>query len=162
MRRTLLTLTIAASAFLVAACASESDPGWTYAPPTPAPAVTPAPSGGTGEPTPVPGGSEAPAPTDGGNASGAVKITASGVAYTEAEVAAPADVPFVIEFDNQDAGIPHDVVIRDASGAQLFKGDLVTGPMVVQYQVDTPLPAGDYTFVCSVHPGMVGTLKVGA
>jgi plastocyanin len=27
--------------------------------------------------------------------------------------------------------------------------------------VKEPLAAGDYAFVCSVHPNMIGTLKVG-
>jgi plastocyanin len=157
MRRPLLALTLAASAFLVAACASTSAPAWTYAPPTEAPAATPVPSGAT-EPTPVPGGSETP--TDGGNASGAVKIAALNIDWVEKEVTAPADAPFVIEFDNQDAGIPHDIEIKDSMNASVFKGDIVTGPIVTQYQVPA-LAAGDYAFVCTVHPNMIGNLKVG-
>jgi plastocyanin len=42
----------------------------------------------------------------------------------------------------------------------VFKGDLVTGPIVTQYQVQA-IPAGDYVFVCTVHPNMIGNLKVG-
>jgi plastocyanin len=160
MRRTLLALTLAASAFVVAACASTSAPGWTYAPPTPAPAETPAPSGDASEPTAVPGGSDAPAPTDGGNAAGAVKITAVNVAFVETEVTAPADAAFVIEFDNQDAGIPHNVEIKDSMNASVFMGEIVNGPIVTQYQVQA-LPSGDYSFVCTVHPNMIGNLKVG-
>lgn len=160
MRRSLLTLTLVASAFLVAACASTSAPGWTYAPPTPAPAATPVPSSDAGEPTAVPGGTEAPAPTDGGNASGAVKVVALNIAFDPTELTAPADAPFVIEMDNQDAGIPHNVEIKDANNASIFMGEIVTGPIVTQYQVQA-LPAGDYTFVCTVHPNMVGNLKVG-
>ena len=44
MRRSLVILTIALAA-LLSACTSASAPGWTYAPPTPAPASQPAPSG---------------------------------------------------------------------------------------------------------------------
>ena len=44
MRRPLVVLTIALAAFL-SACTSSSAPGWTYAPPTEAPASQPAPSG---------------------------------------------------------------------------------------------------------------------
>jgi plastocyanin len=159
MRRPLLVLLLVASAFLVAACASESAPGWTYAPPTEAPAVTPAPSGDAGEPTPVPGG-ETEAPTDGGNADGALKIVALNIAFEPTELTAPADAPFVIEMDNQDAGIPHNVEIKDPMNMSVFMGEIVTGPIVTQYQVQA-LPAGDYTFVCTVHPNMVGNLKVG-
>jgi plastocyanin len=160
MRRSLLALTVAASAFLVAACASSSAPGWTYAPPTPAPAQTPAPSSDAGEPTAVPGGSEVPAPTDGGNAAGAIKVSALNIAYVETEITAPADAPFVIEFDNQDSGIPHNIEIKDPMNMSVFTGEIVTGPIVTQYQVQA-LPAGDYTFVCTVHPNMVGNLTVG-
>jgi plastocyanin len=160
MRRPLLVLLLVASAFLVAACASESSPGWTYAPPTEAPPATPAPSGDAGEPTPVPGGTETEAPTDGGNAAGVVKVVALNIAFDPTELTAPADAPFVIEMDNQDAGIPHNVEIKDAMNMSVFMGEIVTGPIVTQYQVQA-LPAGDYTFVCTVHPNMVGNLKVG-
>jgi plastocyanin len=43
----------------------------------------------------------------------------------------------------------------------VFKGDVVTGPVTTDYQVG-PLGAGAYTFVCSVHPNMTGTLTVGS
>jgi plastocyanin len=111
----------------------------------------------------------ASAPAGGGTASAApssapaslpaadVTITAQGIAYTTTAVTAPAGKPFTIAFDNQDPGVPHDVVIKDAGGAELFKGDLVTGPKVVIYDVPA-LPAGQYTFVCTVHPNMTGTV----
>jgi len=158
MRRPILALALAASALLLAAC-SSSAPGWTFAPPTPAPAVTPAPSGSAGEPTLVPGG-ETEVPTDGGNTAGALKLVALNVAFDPIELTAPADADFVIEFDNQDAGIPHNVEIKDSMNMSVWKGDLVTGPIVTQYQVKA-LAAGDYAFVCTVHPNMVGNLKVG-
>ena len=42
----------------------------------------------------------------------------------------------------------------------LFKGEIVTGPVAVDYQVPA-LAAGTYQFVCTVHPNMIGTLTVG-
>ena len=42
-------------------------------------------------------------------------------------LSAPADAPFQIEFDNQDAGIPHNVEIKDANGTAVFKGEIITG-----------------------------------
>jgi plastocyanin len=160
MRRPLLVLLLVASAFLVAACASESSPGWTYAPPTEAPAATPAPSADAGEPTAVPGGTETEPPTDGGNADGVIKVVAVNIAFEPTELTAPADAPFVIEMDNQDAGIPHNVEIKDPMNMSVFMGEIVTGPIVTQYQVQA-LPAGAYAFVCTVHPNMVGNLTVG-
>ena len=70
---------------------------------------------------------------------------------------APADTPFVIHFDNQDAGTPHNVEIKDATGAVMFKGDIFPGVATKPYQVPA-LPAGTYPFVCTVHPNMTGTL----
>ncbi|MEA2613195.1 MAG: Cytochrome oxidase, cbb3-type, subunit, partial [Chloroflexota bacterium] len=46
-----------------------------------------------------------------------VTITAQNIAFTTATVTAPAGAAFTLSFDNQDAGIPHDVQIKDATGA---------------------------------------------
>ena len=70
---------------------------------------------------------------------------------------APADAPFTLSFDNQDAGIPHDVQIKDAAGAVVFKTDVFPGAEKRDYSVPA-LAAGAYPFVCSVHPNMTGTL----
>jgi heme/copper-type cytochrome/quinol oxidase subunit 2 len=119
--------------------------------------ATPAPSGGAATPVPsgaVPGESLPPA-------GDVIKEAALNVAYVNGELAAPADVPFKIEFDNQDAGIPHNIEIKDATGATVFKGDIITGPAKITYEVQ-PLKAGTYPFVCTVHPNMTGSLKVGS
>jgi plastocyanin len=159
MRRSLIALTIALSAAL-AACSASTAPGWTYAPPTPTPAATPVPSGATPAPASEAPAS-APAASDGGSASGdVVKEAANQVAYVNKDLAAPAGAAFKLEFDNQDAGIPHNIAIKDASGADVFKGAIFNGVAVQTYDVPA-LAAGDYTFVCSVHPNMTGTLKVG-
>ena len=49
-------------------------------------------------------------------------------------------------------------VSANASGAKVFKGDIVDGKRV-DYQVGA-LPAGTYGFICEVHPDMKGTLTV--
>jgi plastocyanin len=159
MRRTLLALTIVASALLIAACSSAS-PGWTYAPPTVPPPSQPAPSGeATVAPQPTPVESAAPSAGTGGGGD-VVQIAALNIAWEQTEVSAPAGKPFTIHFNNKDAGIPHNVAIKDASGMEMFKGDIVTGPIETDYKVPA-LAAGTYQFVCTVHPNMVGTLKVG-
>jgi plastocyanin len=164
MRRPLFALTLAAVALAAAACSSSSSaPGWTYAPPTPSPSAAP-----SSDASAVPGGSASAAPSDGGSSAApsggagggtVVQISAMNIAFEQTEVSAPADVPFTIHFNNKEA-VPHNVDIKDAGGAEKFKGDLVTGPKEVDYQVPA-LAAGDYKFTCIVHPNMVGTLKVG-
>jgi len=42
---------------------------------------------------------------------------------------------------------------------ELFNGDLITGVASVEYTIP-PLPAGEYFFVCIVHPNMNGTVVV--
>lgn len=136
-----LSLTVFGAASL-AGCASEN-PGWTY---QPAPSITAAPSV---EPSAEPSGP----------ASGAIVISAVGLAFEQADVDAPAGEPFQIEFTNKDAGTPHNVAIhRDSStGEEVFRGDISNGVETRTYDVPA-LDAGAYAFVCSVHPTMVGTL----
>ena len=102
----------------------------------------------------------ASAPAGSGAAGAPVVIEALSLEFKTPEVSAPADAPFTIEFRNGDAGIQHNVEIKDASGASVFRGDIVTGVTVATYNVPQ-LAAGTYPFVCSVHPNMTGTLKVG-
>lgn len=92
-------------------------------------------------------------------------ISASGIAFNKRCLAAPANTPFTIVFQNRDAGIPHDVtVLPGASHVRdshpLFHGPTVTGPATTVYHVG-PLPPGTYYFVCVVHPWtMRGTFIV--
>lgn len=117
----------------------------------PAPSAT---AGASGAPS-----SAAPAPS-GGAAATTLDVVALNIAFQPTDLSAPADSPITIKFDNQDSGIPHDIQIKDSSGKVVFTGDLVTGPAKADYNVG-PLAAGSYPFVCTVHPNMTGTLKVG-
>ncbi len=77
-------------------------------------------------------------------------------------LAALADTPFTIEFDNQDTGVPHNVAayIDFSAATSLFAGEIITGPDTIVYEVD-PQPAGEYFFRCDVHPTtMTGTLII--
>jgi plastocyanin len=161
MRRSLTLLALLAVAALVAACSSSTAPGWTYAAPTSPPPSQPAASG-SGAPASAPASAPAPASAEpsGGVGVGAVQISAQNIQFEQKEVSAPAGAAFVIHFDNKDAGQPHNVDIKDASGADVFKGELVTGPGTADYQVPA-LAAGTYPFVCSVHANMTGTITAG-
>ena len=68
----------------------------------------------------------------------------------------PGGKPFTIAFANQDPGTPHNIEIKDSTGAVVFKGDIFNGVETQTYQVPA-LPAGEYTFKCIVHPSMTGT-----
>jgi len=91
-----------------------------------------------------------------------LSIAALNVAFDTDCLAAPADTPFTIEFDNQDAGVLHNVSIYtdDTATKALFTGESVTGPKQATYAVKA-LPAGTYFFRCDVHPAtMTGTFVV--
>lgn len=105
--------------------------------------------------------SASPTPPPSGPAAGpSIPITAQGVKFVETQITAPADQPFTIAFDNQDANTPHDVDILDAAGTKVFDGQDFPGPEARDYGVQ-PLAAGEYTFICSIHPQlMTGTLTV--
>jgi cytochrome c oxidase subunit 2 len=109
-------------------------------------------------PPPPPSGEPAPSGQPG---AAPITIAALNVAFDKAELTAPADTPFKIEFDNQDPSIPHNVAIHQGSptGPEVFRGEVFPGPAKKTYDVP-PLPAGAYGFICSVHPNMAGTLTV--
>jgi plastocyanin len=86
-----------------------------------------------------------------------VEVSALNIAFDPTELTAPADQAFQIAFANNDAGVPHNVEIKDAAGTSTFRGEVFPGVETRTYDVP-PLPAGSYQFVCTVHPNMVGTL----
>ena len=49
------------------------------------------------------------------------------------------------------------MAIHDSSNAEIFKGEIFPGVATKTYDVQA-LPAGEYTFVCDVHPNMKGSL----
>lgn len=164
MRLASIAALFAALTFLIAACASPEDAAWTYAPPPTEVAASGAPSGAPGSPaasgepsgTPAsvaPSGPASPAasPAPGGET---VTVTAANIAFDPTELQVAADTPFTLELVNNDEGVPHNVEIRDQSGAALFTTDTFNG--VETRSFDAPaLPAGSYQWICTVHPNMV-------
>ena len=53
--------------------------------------------------------------------------------------------------------MPHDVTIKDGTGSIVYKGETFPGIAKKTYDV-SPLAAGTYTFFCTVHANMTGTL----
>ena len=102
-------------------------------------------------PTPVPSGGGGPV----------LDLVAQGVKFDKSDLSAPANSPFTIDFDNQDAGTtsrcrhPRRVPARRSSTVRTSRGRASS-----DYGV-SPLPAGAYKFECSIHPAlMFGTLTV--
>lgn len=88
----------------------------------------------------------------------APRVVADDLRFTTPVVTGPADTPFELVFDNQEA-LPHNVAIQGSDGGDVFTGEVFSGPGVRVYSVP-PLDAGTYKFICSVHPDMVGELTL--
>jgi plastocyanin len=85
-------------------------------------------------------------------------VAAKGVKFDTSNLIVPAGRPFDLTFNNNDAGVPHNVQIDTSDKSQtLFDGDVITGVTTATYNVPT-LQAGTYYFLCKVHPNMNGTL----
>jgi cytochrome c oxidase subunit 2 len=101
-----------------------------------------------------------PAPAPSGAA--VLQLSAKDITFSTKSLDATANAPFSISFKNEDpAGIPHNVEIRDSSGKVLQEQPTIDGGTSTTYNY-TPLPAGTYTFICKIHPiaNMTGTLTV--
>ena len=96
-----------------------------------------------------------------GGGSGGIAVTAQGVQFDTSEIDLQAETATTITFQNNDAGIQHNIAIYsdDTLANELFKGDLVTGVASATYDVPG-LAAGTYFFHCDVHPTMSGSVVV--
>jgi hypothetical protein len=111
-------------------------------------------AGASGAPPPASGGPAPSGPPGEPLPEGDVLLTAAGVKFVEPSFTAPGNAPFTIVLDNTDSGTAHDVDLHDASGGVVFDGEPILGPKAVVYDVEA-LPAGSYTFVCSLHPALM-------
>ena len=87
-------------------------------------------------------------------------ISAKGIKFDTSTLVVPAGRPFDLVFNNNDAGVPHNVAIADSSalGTIFFTGDKITGVTSATYHVPALQP-GSYYFLCQVHPNMNGTVQ---
>ena len=184
MRRPLVPALVVIAA-VIAACAAPAAPGWTYAPaPSTTPAASAAASGspaasasasGAASPSAAASSSAAASasaaasgsPAASGGTGGGLTITAPvGAAAngfnTKSLSAAPGHA-FTVTFDNQDAGVPHNWVLTKLDGSTVDIGDTTFFNGVAQKTYNVPaLAAGQYPFMCQVHPTtMKGILTVG-
>ena len=87
-----------------------------------------------------------------------MNLSAQNIAFDPTELSTPADAPFQIAFANNEA-LPHNVEIKDASGATAFQGEIFNGVAERDYAIP-PLASGTYPYLCTVHPNMTGNLTV--
>jgi plastocyanin len=128
--------------------------------------VPPRPAETAGGPGASPGASGEPSPGASAETSlppGTLEVRAEGIQYTVKELTVTAGQPFAIHFINADpAGVFHDVDIRTPDGQTILQDQAtIDGGTDVVYQY-TALEAGEYRYICSIHPipQMTGTLTV--
>ena len=89
---------------------------------------------------------------------------AAGSGFAETELTVPAGQPFTIRFENQDAGIPHNLAVyreEDFSGPPIAATPVQPGPVTQTLEVPA-LDPGTYFFRCDVHPStMTGRIEAG-
>ena len=91
-----------------------------------------------------------------------LSLVAHNISWNQFCLAVPANTPFTVNIDNQDAGIEHNFAIYDSffQKTTYFTGPKVTGPATISLNPD-PLPPGRYYFQCDVHgPAMSGAFVV--
>jgi len=113
-------------------------------------------SGGGSSPAPATSAPSSPGAS--APAGSSTVIVAKDIAFQPTSLAIEADTPTEIVLDNQES-TPHNLAIKDATGATVFKGEIVTATRVAN--AVPALGAGSYTFWCEIHPNMTGTLTVG-
>lgn len=91
-----------------------------------------------------------------------VSIVAKDVAFTPASLGAPAGSPLAVHFDNQDAGVPHNLVLFAGPNhdQKVQESEIKTGPSTEDFVIPGLL-AGAYRFSCAVHPNMTLDLRIG-
>jgi plastocyanin len=129
----------------------------TEVPPTEVPATdTPVPPTAT-QPPPPPAPTSTPAPLPTATPSQAVNnspvITAKNIAFSPTSVTVKSGAQVTITLANQDSFVPHNLNVLGV------KANDCTGPCTSSVSFTAPAP-GSYTFQCSIHPSMTGTLVV--
>jgi plastocyanin len=87
-----------------------------------------------------------------------VTVQAVDIQFEPGEIQLPAGQPLRIVLDNRDAGVPHDIGVRQ-DGRDLGTSPIVTGLAMTEVRFG-PLEPGTYQYVCTVHPSMTGTLTI--
>jgi plastocyanin len=158
-----------ALALLTVACTGQGAlPTWTALPALSEPPVA---SQGTasGSPAASAGGetagpaSQAPSDGgDGGDGGDTVALTigtdpGTALEFDPATVTADAGTTLQITFENRAAGVPHNLTFDDPIG----QATATTVEAGASETLEFPAPEpGDYRYLCTLHPGMEGTLTI--
>jgi plastocyanin len=91
-----------------------------------------------------------------GSQTAIINLIAKGMAFDKPTLSVPAGASVTINFDNQDAGIPHNVSVYqtmpNGDTTPVFIGDVIKGPSTIVYHFTAPATQGNYYFVCDIHP----------
>jgi plastocyanin len=153
MKNELMVLVLAALALTVVALAGCAVPA--PAPPPQIPA-SPAPPGAS---MPSLGGT----PPSQSPQTVSIDLVSKGMAFNTSTMSVPAGASVTINFNNQDAGIPHNFALYTDAGASkaVYVGETTKGPSTAVYHFTAPDSPGSYFFRCDTHPGiMKGTFVV--
>ncbi|MDD1718723.1 MAG: cupredoxin domain-containing protein [Methanoregulaceae archaeon] len=77
-------------------------------------------------------------------------LVVAGFAFNASTITFPAGAAVTLNFENQDAGVPHKFALYDTSamGRTFFKGQQVTGAGKTVYTFAAPSSPGSYHFQC--------------
>ncbi|HEX7475420.1 MAG TPA: cupredoxin domain-containing protein [Dehalococcoidales bacterium] len=125
------------------------------------PAISPSP---TATATPTPTATGTATPTGSGQAI-TIDLSAQNIAFDKATISVTAGANVTVNFNNKDAGIPHNfAVYQTLAGGQtkpIFVGNTITGPATTTYHFTAPTAAGTYFFECDIHPNVMnGTFVI--
>ena len=113
--------------------------------------------GGGGSPAPA---SAAPSGDGGGGEAVSLTVgtdTGSALEFDPTAITAPAGATVQLTFENRAAGVPHNLTFRDPINQATATTVAPGASEDLEFQAPDP---GDYQYVCTLHPGMEGTLTV--
>ena len=89
-------------------------------------------------------------------------VGAKGVKFDLAKITLKAGEAVTLKFTNSDAGIPHNIAIREvgSTGEPIFNGEHLTGVATIDYQIPALIAGKSYEFFCEVHANMKGTIEL--
>jgi len=83
-----------------------------------------------------------------------VNLTARSLSFDLNTITVPTGSRVTLHFVNQDAGVQHNVAIYTINVPPdiIFRGEVITGPAMLDYVFTAPATPGEYVFTCDVHP----------